>query len=115
MSRTFLLHLVLTAVALLVVANLVSGVQLGGFGSALFAALILGLVNAVVRPVMILLTLPFTIITLGLFLFVVNAFMLWLVAALSPGFEIGGFGAALLGSLLLTVLNMLIARLTAGN
>ena len=109
--RSFLLHLVLTAVALLVVANVVGGGEVGGFAAALIGALILGLVNAVVRPVMILLTLPLTIVTLGLFLFVVNALMLWLVAALVPGFRISGFGAALLGSLLLTVLNMLIDRL----
>ena len=66
--------------------------------------------SAIVRPVMVLLTLPVTLLTLGLFLFVVNALMFWLAAALVPGFEIGGFGAALLGSLLLTVLNIVIAR-----
>jgi len=109
--KSFLLHLVLTAIALLVVANVVGGVQVSGFGAALTGALILGLVNAFVRPVMILLTLPLTIVTLGLFLFVVNALMFWLVAALVPGFQIRGFGAALLGSLLLTVLNILIDRL----
>jgi putative membrane protein len=89
----------------------VGGVQVSGFGAALIGALILGLVNAFVRPVMILLTLPLTIVTLGLFLFVVNALMFWLVAALVPGFQISGFGAALFGSLLLTVLNILIDRL----
>lgn len=109
--KAFLLHLVLTAVALLVVAQLVGGVHIGGFFSALIAALILGLVNAFVRPVMILLTLPLTIVTLGLFLFVVNALMFWLAAALVPGFRISGFGAALLGSILFTVLNLLIDRL----
>ena len=109
--KAFLLHLVLTALALIVVAHLVGGVHVGGFFSALIAALILGLVNAFVRPVMILLTLPLTIVTLGLFLFVVNALMFWLAAALVPGFRISGFGAALLGSLLFTVLNLLIDRL----
>jgi putative membrane protein len=108
--RAFLLHLVLTAVALLIVANVVSGVHIGGFLPALIGALILGVVNAFVRPIMIVLTLPLTIVTLGLFLFVVNALMFWLAAALVPGFQIGGFGAALLGSLLLTVLNLLIDR-----
>lgn len=109
--KAFILHLVLTALALLVVAQLVGGVHVGGFFSALIAALILGLVNAFVRPVMILLTLPLTIVTLGLFLFVVNALMFWLAAALVPGFQISGFGAALLGSILFTVLNLLIDRL----
>lgn len=109
--RAFLLHLLLTAGALLVVAHLVGGVHVNGFGAALFGALVLGLVNAVVRPVMILFTLPITILTLGLFLFVINALMLWLVAALAPGIEIHGFGAALIGSLLLTLLNLVIDRL----
>jgi putative membrane protein len=109
----FLLHVVLTAGALLVVAHLVGGVHVSGFGAAVIGALALGVVNAIVRPVMVLLTLPLTILTLGLFLFVVNALMLWLTAALVPGMQIGGFGAALLGSLLLTVLNLVIGRLTA--
>lgn len=108
----FLLHLVLTAGALLIVARLVGGVYVSGFGAALFGALVLGLVNAIVRPVMILLTLPITLLTLGLFLFVINALMLWLVAALVPGIRISGFGAALVGSLLLTILNLLIDWLT---
>ena len=108
----FLLHLILSAGALLLVAHLVDGVHVGGFGAAVIGALALGLVNAIVRPVMVLLTLPLTIVTLGLFLFVINALMLWLVAAFVPGIEIGGFGAALLGSLLLTVLNVVIDRLT---
>lgn len=107
----FLLHLVLTAAALLLVARVVSGVHVSGFGAAVIGALVLGLVNAIVRPVMILLTLPITILTLGLFLFVINALMLWLASALVPGMQIRGFGAALLGSLLLTVLNLVIDRI----
>jgi putative membrane protein len=109
--KEFLLHLVLTAVALLIVANVVDGVQVTGFGPALIAALILGVVNAVIRPVMVLLTLPLTIVTLGLFVFVVNALMFWLASALVPGFHIAGFGAALIGSILLTILNVLISWL----
>lgn len=109
--KEFLLHLILTAVALLVVAHFVSGVNVAGVGSALIAALILGLVNAFVRPVMVLLTFPLTLLTLGLFLFVVNALMLWLASVLVPGFDFASFGAAFLGSLLLTLLNVLIAWL----
>jgi putative membrane protein len=108
----FLLHLVLTAGALLIVARVIGGIHVSGFGAALIGALVLGIVNAIVRPIMILLTLPLTILTLGLFLFVINALMLWLVAALVPGFRVRGFGAALLGSLLLTLLNILIDWLT---
>jgi len=107
----FLTHLILTAVLLLLVANLVRGVQVQGFGSALVGALVLGFVNAVVRPLMVLLTLPFTILTFGLFLLVVNAFMLWLMAALVPGIRVQGFGPAFLGSLVLTLLNLAVERL----
>ena len=76
----FIVHLVISAAILLVVANIVDGVEVKGFGSALLGALVLGLVNAVVRPVMILLTLPLTVVTFGLFLLVVNALMLWLTS-----------------------------------
>ena len=107
----FLVHLILTAALLLVVARVVTGVQVQGWGPALLAALLLGVVNALVRPLMVILTLPLTILTLGLFLFVINALVLWLVAALVPGFRIASFVPALLASLLLTLLNMLIGML----
>jgi putative membrane protein len=107
----FLAHLLITAALLLLVANLVSGVRVAGWGPALLAAIVLGLVNAFVRPLMVILTLPLTILTFGLFLLVVNALVLWLVAALVPGVQVRGFVPALLGSLLLTVLNLLVAAL----
>jgi len=107
----FILHLLLTAALLLIVAHLISGIEVRGWGPAIVGALALGIVNAFVRPIMILLTLPLTILTFGLFLFVVNALMLWLALALVPGIRVSGFGSALLGSLLLTVLNLLIAAL----
>ena len=107
----FLEHLILTAALLLLVSNLVSGVHVQGWGSALIGAIVLGFVNAVVRPLMVLLTLPFTILTFGLFLLVVNALMLWLVAALVPGIRVQGFGSALLGSLVLTLLNLAVELL----
>jgi len=102
----FLVHLILTAALLLLVSNLVSGVHVQGWDSALIGAMVLGFVNAVVRPLMVLLTLPFTILTFGLFLLVVNALMLWLVAALVPGIRVQGFGSALRASLVLTLLNI---------
>jgi putative membrane protein len=108
---SFLAHLLITAALLLLVAHLVSGVRVAGWGAAILGAIVLGLVNAFVRPVMVLLTLPLTVLTFGLFLLVVNALMLWLVAALAPGIQVRGFGAALLGSLLLTLLNMAVASL----
>jgi len=111
----FLAHLLITAALLLLVANVVRGVQVEGWGSAILGALALGLVNAFVRPLMVLLTLPLTVVSFGFFLLVVNAFMLWLVAALVPGIRVHGFGAALVGSLLLTLLNLGVATLTASR
>jgi putative membrane protein len=102
----FLAHLVISAAMLLVVANIVSGVQIDSWSSAIVGALVLGIVNAVIKPLLVLLTLPLTIVTLGLFLFVVNALVLQLVGAIAPGIKIAGFGPALLGSLLLTILNI---------
>ncbi|TDJ35221.1 MAG: phage holin family protein [Gammaproteobacteria bacterium] len=105
----FLIHLAITAALLMLVANAVKGVHIDGWGSAFIAALVLGLVNGVVRPVMVFLTIPITVVTLGLFLLVVNALMLWLVAAVSPGIKVEGFGPAFWGALLLTVLNILVS------
>jgi putative membrane protein len=107
----FFVHLLLTAALLLLVANLVRGVQVEGWGPAFLGAIALGLVNGFVRPLMIVLTLPLTVLSFGLFLLVVNAVMLWLVAALVPGIRVQGFGPALLGSLLLTLLNLAVASL----
>jgi putative membrane protein len=107
----FLVHLFFTAALLLLVAHLVRGVEVEGWGSAILGAIMLGLVNAFVWPVMVLLTLPFTILSFGLFLLVINAFMLWLVSVLVPGIRVQGFASALLGSLLLTLLNMGLASL----
>jgi putative membrane protein len=109
-----LVHLVLTAVLLLLVARFLRGVSVEGFGTALMAALVFGLVNAVIRPLMVLLTLPLTILTFGLFLFVVNALMFRLAAALVGGFNVSGFGPALLGSLLLSLLNLATYLLLGG-
>jgi putative membrane protein len=98
----------LSAVALLAVANLYGGVQVSSFGAAMVAALVMGLLNAVVRPILVILTLPLTLITLGLFLFVINAAMFWTAASILDGFQVQGFGAALLGSLIYTVLGLVI-------
>jgi len=105
----FLAHVLLTAALLLLVARIVSGVEVSGWTSAILGALVLGLANAVVRPLLVVLTLPFTILTFGLFLLVINALVLWLVAALVPGIKVKGFGPAFVGALLLTVLNICIA------
>ena len=103
-----LLKWLLSAVALLAVAYIYPGVVVGSFGSALLAALIIGLFNMVLRPVLVLLTLPVTVITLGLFLFVINALMFWAASGLVGGFHVNGFGAALLGSLIYSALGLAI-------
>ena len=105
------LRIVLSAVALLVVAALVPGIHADGYGSALIAAVLLALVNAVVRPVLILLTLPITLVTLGLFLLVINGGMLLFVGHVVAGFTVRGWGAGITGSLLMWVAGMGIARL----
>lgn len=107
----FILHLTLSAALLLIVGNVVRGVEIDGWGPALIGALVLGLVNAFVRPLMVVLTLPLTVVTFGLFLLVVNALMLRLVAAVAPGIRVQGFGPALWGSLLLSLLNVGVSML----
>ena len=103
-----LLTWALNAVALLLVPYIVPGIQIESFGSALIAVVILGLVNAVIRPVFILLTLPVTLLTLGLFLFVINALMFWAAASLLSGLAVTGFWAALIGSLIYSLCGMVI-------
>ncbi|MCZ6465107.1 MAG: phage holin family protein [Proteobacteria bacterium] len=112
---SFLAHLVVSAALLLLVAALVPGIRVGGAISALLAALVLGFVNALVKPLAILLTLPLTLVTFGLFLLVVNAAMLKLSAVIVPGFKVRGFLPALVGALLLAVLNVLVESLVGAG
>jgi putative membrane protein len=104
----FLLRVLINAAALWVAASLIPGIGLGGVGYTLLAALVLGLINAIVRPVLVFLTLPITLITLGLFIFVLNAFCLWLTSQLVPGFEVHGFGAAFLGALVISAVSWML-------
>lgn len=104
----FLAHLVISAALLLVVANFIEGFKVKGWGPALLLALVLGFVNAFIWPLMVLLTLPLTILTFGLFLLVVNGLMLWLASSVVPGVQVQKFGSAFLAALLLSVLNLLI-------
>ncbi|MCX7243378.1 MAG: phage holin family protein [Polaromonas sp.] len=98
----------LSAAALLAVAYLYEGVVVTSFGAALLAAALLGALNLVLRPILILLTLPVTLLTLGLFLFVVNALVFWAAAGLLSGLDVRSFGAALLGSLIYSALQLAI-------
>ena len=106
--RILLVWLV-NAVALIAVAYLLPSITVSSFTSALIAALVLGLVNAIIRPVLVVLTLPVTILTLGLFIFVINALLFWLVGSILDGFHVQGFGGALIGSILFSIVSWLLS------
>ena len=108
--RILLVWLVNT-LALIAVAYLMPSISVSSFTTALVAALILGLVNAVIRPVLILLTLPATILTLGLFIFVINGLLFWFVGSFIQGFVVQGFWAGLIGSILFSVVSWLLSAL----
>ena len=97
---------IVNAAALLLVAYIYPGVHVESFVAALIAALVLGLVNAFIRPLLVILTFPVTLLTLGLFLFVINALMFWLAAEVVHGFAVSGFWDALVGSILYSVITL---------
>ena len=106
---------ILNAVALLAVAYLLPSIHVASFGAAMIAAVLLGRANAVVPPLLLLLTLPVTLLTLGLFLFVINALMFWAAASvLGDGFQVHGFTAALIGSLIYSLLGLVIESALCG-
>ncbi len=107
-AMKLILRWLLLAAALLLLANLKLGVTVASFGAAMVAALVLGLLNTLVRPLLVLLTLPVTVLSLGLFLFVINALMFWSAAGVLDGFKVTGFGAALIGSLIYSLCGMVI-------
>ena len=107
-AMKLILRWLLLAAALLLLANLKLGVTVASFGAAMIAALVLGLLNTLVRPLLVLLTLPVTVLSLGLFLFVINALMFWSAAGVLDGFKVTGFGAALVGSLIYSLCGMVI-------
>ena len=109
----FVIRFLMVAFSLWLAAQVVPGIEVRSTASVLAAALILGLLNAIVRPIVILLTLPLTIVTLGLFLFVINAAMLWGTSLFLHGFVVRGFVAALLGSIVVSVISWIGYRLTA--
>lgn len=109
--RGLLFRWLVNAGGLLLVSYLFDGIQVAGLGWALIAALFLGVVNALIRPVVLILTLPINILSLGLFTFVVNALMLWLVGNLLAGFRVDGFWPALGGSLVLSLISFAINTL----
>ena len=102
---------VLNALALFLVSRIITGIDLSDFWSALVAIAIIGLVNALIKPILHVLTFPITILTLGLFTFVINALMLLLAGSITPGFKVDGFGAAFFGSILLSIISTLLHSL----
>jgi putative membrane protein len=111
MILRLLLVWLINAVALIAVAYLMPSVSVSSFPAALVAALVLGLVNAVVRPVLVLLTLPVTLLTLGLFIFVLNGLLFWMVASWLEGFAVAGFWSGVLGAILFSIVSWLLSAL----
>ena len=110
-----IIHWVISAVAILISAYLLPGVIIGGFFSALVLAVILGAINAFLRPILFVLTLPITILTLGLFMFVLNALLIMLASAITPGFEVASFWSALFFSLILSIVSSILHYVTREN
>lgn len=108
---TLLLVWILNAVALLVVAYILPGITVASFGSALIAALVLGLLNTLVKPLLIVLTLPITIVTLGLFLLVLNALVFWFAGSILKGFQVEGFWWAVIGAIVYSLVSGLLSGL----
>ena len=108
----FIIRLILNAAALLLVAYLVPGFEVTGFYAAIISAVILGLANAIIKPILILLTLPITILTLGLFTLVINGVLIWFVASFIEGFSVDGFVTALIGGVILWVISWFTNALT---
>ena len=101
----FLITWIVTSASLLITAQFIPGISIDTLNSAIFAAIVLGLINAILKPILILFTLPLTILSLGLFLFIVNAISFSLVAYFTPGFQVNSFLDALLGSIFLSIVS----------
>jgi len=110
----FLIRLVVNALALIAVAYIVPGIHVSGIGGALLAALILGIVNAILRPILIIVSLPLELITLGLFTLVINALLFWLVGALHVGLNVDGFWPAFWGAIVIAIVSWILSLFTRG-
>lgn len=107
----FIARLLIHMVAILIISYLFPKmIRVDGLIAALVAAFLLGIVNAIIRPILVFLTFPFTVLTLGLFLLVINGLMLWLVAALVKGFHVNGFLGAVFGSILISIVSWILSR-----
>lgn len=111
----FFVHWGITALSLWIVSLIFHGISFSGKKSLFLSALLLGFVNAVIRPIVIVLTIPLTLITFGLFLLVINALMLLLVSALVPGFRVSGFWTAFFASIVMTLLSLAVSAMIFGS
>jgi putative membrane protein len=111
----FLFRLLINVVAILIIAHIApSLISVDGFLAALVAAILLGIVNTIIRPILVILTFPITLLSLGLFLLVINGLMLWLVSALVSGFHVNGFWGALFGSILISIVSWILSKFLPG-
>jgi len=111
----FIFRLLINVVAILIIAYIApSLISVDGFLSALVAAILLGIVNTIIRPILVILTFPLTLLTFGLFLLVINGLMLWLVSALLSGFNVNGFWGALFGSILISIVSWVLSKFLPG-
>ena len=113
--RNILIVWLINALALVALPYVVPSVQVDSFGTALIAALVLGLVNTLIRPVLVLLTLPMTLVTLGLFIFVINGLLFWFVASFIEGFRVGGFWSAVFGAIVYALISWAASALVFGG
>lgn len=111
----FFVRVLVNILAIILAANIVPGIALDGVLSAVAAGLLLGLINAVVRPILVILTLPITLLSLGLFLLVLNGFCFWLVARFVTGFHVAGFWSAFLGALVVTIASWVVTLLISDS
>ena len=111
----FLIRLIVNAIALIAVAYIVPGVHVSGYVGAIVAALILGIVNAVLRPILFFISLPLEILTLGLFTLVINALLFWLVGVLNIGLTVNGFWPAFWGALVMTIVSWILSMLPGSS
>lgn len=107
------LRFIINAIVFYLIARYVPGFHIASFTSALIAALIFGVVNAIIRPIVFLITLPLTIVTLGLFIIIVNALMFWITVSWAPGFTVDGFGPVLIGAIIMMIVGFLTNHLLA--
>ncbi len=111
MMKSFMARWIVSALSIFFTAKMLASVSVSGIGATLFAAVILGMVNLFLKPIVLLLTLPINFLTLGLFTLAINGFMLYITAAIVPGFEVRGFFGSIIGAVILSIFNMILTNI----